>query len=58
MMRDLPLSKIRGLGGKLGTALTEGCGVTTAGEAAALPLEQLTRHVGDRAAWVHQVRAL
>ena len=46
LMRDLPLKKIRGLGGKLGAVL-EGMGCITACNVQALPFEQLVASLGD-----------
>eukprot|EP00198_Chlamydomonas_reinhardtii_P010781 XP_001700118.1 DNA polymerase eta/iota [Chlamydomonas reinhardtii] len=56
MLTDLPLGKLRGLGGKLGAALEGQLGAATAGQAAALPLEALQRVLGERSGlWVWQV---
>jgi DNA polymerase eta len=46
--QDIPLSKLRGLGGKLGAALQEQFGAATAGEVQAVPLEALQRGLGER----------
>ncbi|MEW5311792.1 MAG: hypothetical protein WDW38_003478 [Sanguina aurantia] len=46
LMQELPLSKIWGLGGKLGTALETLHGATTAGQVLALPLEVLRQRAG------------
>ena len=53
--QGLPVGKIRGLGGKLGAALEELCGCSTADQVAALPLDLLARHFPDRAGWIAQV---
>ncbi|KIZ05769.1 DNA polymerase eta subunit [Monoraphidium neglectum] len=45
----MPLSKIKGLGGKLGQRLTDGLGATAAGEVAAAPWQQLVGLLEDRA---------
>jgi hypothetical protein len=50
--KDMPLSKIKGLGGKLGTKLTEGLGASTAGEVAVAPWRDLVRLLDEeRARW-------
>jgi hypothetical protein len=46
--QDLPLGKVKGLGGKLGQQL-EALGAPTAGAAAALPYETLLAHFGPKA---------
>ncbi len=51
--QDMPLGKLRGLGGKLGAALEQHCGATTAGQVQALGMELLAKHLGpERARWV------
>jgi hypothetical protein len=48
----MPLTKIKGLGGKLGAKLTEGLGAATAGEVAAVPWRELARVLDEeRARW-------
>lgn len=47
LMKDVPLRKLRGLGGKLGKEV-EALGVATAGEAAALSMETLEKALGGR----------
>ncbi|KAG1658991.1 hypothetical protein FOA52_008693 [Chlamydomonas sp. UWO 241] len=55
MMQDVPVAKIWGLGGKLGTALAERFGATTAGQVQALPLPQLAQALGrEQAEFVFQ----
>lgn len=50
--QDMPLGKLRGLGGKLGAALEQHCGATTAGQVQALGMELLAKHLGpERARW-------
>lgn len=49
-MQELKLGQIRGFGGKLGTSLEEAFGVVSAGDAQALSVEQLARHLGGEAA--------
>ncbi|WIA12559.1 hypothetical protein OEZ85_006220 [Tetradesmus obliquus] len=51
LMQDLPLGKVKGLGGKLGAAL-EALGAATAGAAAGLSYEALLAHFGPKARWV------
>ncbi|WIA32722.1 hypothetical protein OEZ86_005908 [Tetradesmus obliquus] len=51
LMQDLPLGKVKGLGGKLGAAL-EAMGAATAGAAAGLRYEALLAHFGPKARWV------
>jgi hypothetical protein len=51
-VQGMPLSKIKGLGGKLGQRLTDGLGATAAGEVAAAPWQQLVGLLEDRARWV------
>ncbi|KAL6761247.1 hypothetical protein V8C86DRAFT_906953 [Haematococcus lacustris] len=57
LMQSLPVAKIRGLGGKLGAALTLAAGgEQTAGAVQALSLAALTRAVGqERARWVFNI---
>ncbi|GLI67303.1 hypothetical protein VaNZ11_011489, partial [Volvox africanus] len=56
LLRDMPLSKLRGLGGKLGASLEQHFGATNAGQVQQLPLEQLQRVLGERTGlWVSQV---
>ncbi|KAG2434765.1 hypothetical protein HXX76_007650 [Chlamydomonas incerta] len=56
LLTDLPLAKLRGLGGKLGAALEAAFGAVTAGQVAGLPLEALQRALGERSGlWVSQV---
>ncbi|GIL82915.1 hypothetical protein Vretimale_8420 [Volvox reticuliferus] len=56
LMQDMPLSKLRGLGGKLGASLEQHFGATNAGQAQQLSLEQLQRVLGERTGlWVSQV---
>ncbi|GAX85201.1 hypothetical protein CEUSTIGMA_g12621.t1 [Chlamydomonas eustigma] len=50
MMKDVPIHKIWGLGGKLGTALEEYFSATTAGQAQLVPLGHLQRHLGEEKA--------
>ena len=45
LMRDVPLRKLRGLGGKLGS-LIESMGVSTAGEATRFTMAELTEKLG------------
>eukprot|EP00775_Hariotina_reticulata_P003602 gene3602-3867_t len=52
LMADLPLGKVKGLGGKLGSRL-EQLGCRTAGAAAALPWEQVLACFDAKARWVH-----
>lgn len=47
LMKDVPLKKLRGLGGKLGEKVVE-MGVTTAGEATELTLKALIKQLGRR----------
>jgi nucleotidyltransferase/DNA polymerase involved in DNA repair len=47
-LQDLPLGKVKGLGGKLGQQL-EALAAPTAGAAAALPYESLLAHFGLKA---------
>lgn len=47
LMADVPLRKLRGLGGKLGKEV-EALGVATAGEATALSIEKLEKALGQR----------
>lgn len=47
LMKDVPLRKLRGLGGKLGKEV-EALGVATAGEATALSMEKLEMELGHR----------
>lgn len=47
LISDVPLRKLRGLGGKLGREVEE-MGVITAGEARKLSLEELERRVGNK----------
>lgn len=55
LLRDSPLRKLRGLGGKLG-ARVENLGVNTAGETAALSKAKLIEALGDRdATYVYHV---
>eukprot|EP00887_Chlorella_sp_A99_P005175 scaffold1.g5175.t1 len=49
LMRDLPLGKVRGFGGKLGEEL-EALGCTTAGQVQDLALQVLERHFGPERA--------
>lgn len=51
LSQDMPLSKIKGLGGKLGAKLTEGLGANTAGEVAAAPWSTLVKLLEERARW-------
>lgn len=48
----MSLGKIKGLGGKLGAALTESFGAQTAGEVQAVGLDALSRVCGDKTRWV------
>ncbi|KAI8462258.1 MAG: hypothetical protein J3K34DRAFT_200570 [Monoraphidium minutum] len=52
LMKDMPLPKIKGLGGKLGQRLTDGLGAAAAGDVAAAPWTQLVGLLEDRARWV------
>lgn len=47
LLRDVPLAKLRGLGGKLGKDV-EAFGVTTAGEATKLTMAQLTNRLANK----------
>lgn len=47
LLRDLPLTKLRGLGGKLGRDV-EALGVHTAGDAVSLPIERLHKALRSR----------
>lgn len=47
LMKDVPLGKLRGLGGKLGKEV-EALGVATAGEATVLSIETLEKALGQR----------
>ncbi len=49
--QDLPIEKLRGLGGKMGTALQERFGARTAGDLQAASMEQLGQVAGQDRAW-------
>ncbi len=52
----LPLTKLRGLGGKLGEAVTTSLGVKTAGELAMLPVAALRVKFDEKTSrWLHDV---
>lgn len=54
-MKDLPVGKIRGLGGKLGRAVAE-FGCTTAGEVQLVPLTKLQQRFGDQTGlWLYRI---
>ncbi|KAG2490797.1 hypothetical protein HYH03_010719 [Edaphochlamys debaryana] len=56
LLADLPLGKLRGLGGKLGAAIEEGLGAASAGAVAALPLADLQRVLGEaQGQWVYEI---
>jgi DNA polymerase eta len=50
LLRDLPLSRLRGLGGKLGERVTAELGVTTAGGLSSLPLARVESALGAESA--------
>ncbi|KFM23101.1 DNA polymerase eta [Auxenochlorella protothecoides] len=53
LLADLPLARLRMLGGKYGAGLTDALGVTTAGQLAALPRSRLEAVAGEKdAAWL------
>ncbi|KAI8871190.1 DNA/RNA polymerase, partial [Ramicandelaber brevisporus] len=47
VMENIPIDKMRNMGGKLGTTVKETFNVETAGELRAVPLEQLVKHLGN-----------
>lgn len=53
-LQALPLSKLRGFGGKLGAQLQQ-LGAVTAGDVQAMPLQQLQRHFGDKTRRVYNL---
>ena len=58
LMKDLPYSRIQGLGGKLGTTIETLYGekVRTMGQILATPKHEWTRHFGEETAvWLHNV---
>jgi hypothetical protein len=48
VVQDLPLGKVKGLGGKLGNQLQE-LGAATAGQVAQLPWNTLMKHTPEKA---------
>ena len=58
LYRTLSLTKVRGLGGKLGEEVVERLGVTTMGQVAGLPLSTLSAALDPKtAAWLHKLAA-
>eukprot|EP01116_Phalansterium_solitarium_P000627 TRINITY_DN1045_c0_g1_i1.p1 TRINITY_DN1045_c0_g1~~TRINITY_DN1045_c0_g1_i1.p1 ORF type:complete len:485 (-),score=128.18 TRINITY_DN1045_c0_g1_i1:655-2109(-) len=56
LLRDLPLRKIKFLGGKLGKAIEQRLAVSTAGELLPYSKAQLAAHFGDKTAgWLYDV---
>jgi DNA polymerase eta len=54
-LRDLPVSSIRFLGGKLGREMGDMWEAKTVGDLWSVPLESMQAHFGPEAAWVHAV---
>lgn len=54
-LRDLPVGKIRFLGGKLGKEIGDLWDAITVGDLWSVPLESMQAHFGPEAAWVHAV---
>lgn len=54
-LRDLPVSKIRFLGGKLGREMGEMWDAQTVGDLWSVPLESMQTHFGSDSTWVHAV---
>jgi DNA polymerase eta len=54
-LRDLPVSKIRFLGGKLGREMGEMWDAQTVGDLWSIPLETMQTHFGSDSTWVHAV---
>ncbi|PRW58740.1 DNA polymerase eta isoform B [Chlorella sorokiniana] len=56
LLAPLPVSKLRGLGGKFGEQVCSELGITTVGELAAVPLPRLESAFGDKdAQWLYAV---
>ncbi|KAJ9529662.1 hypothetical protein QJQ45_014431, partial [Haematococcus lacustris] len=55
LLRDLPLAKLRGLGGEYGARVSAALGVTTCGQLAAVPVSRLAALFGDRGSWLHRM---
>ncbi|KAJ3166569.1 DNA-directed DNA polymerase eta rad30 [Irineochytrium annulatum] len=55
-IKNFPLTKIRGLGGKLGAEVVEKLKVTTVGELGRFELKELQKHFGDEdGVWLHGI---
>lgn len=54
-LRDLPLAKVRFLGGKLGREVGEMYDASTVGDLWGITLESMQAHFGPEASWVHAV---
>ncbi|MCO5565299.1 hypothetical protein L7F22_018972 [Adiantum nelumboides] len=54
-LKDLPVGKIRFLGGKLGKEIGDLWDAITVGDLWNVPLESMQSHFGPEAAWVHAV---
>ncbi|KAL6747481.1 hypothetical protein V8C86DRAFT_1320792 [Haematococcus lacustris] len=55
LLRDLPLAKLRGLGGEYGARVAAALDVTTCGQLAAVPVSRLEALFGDRGVWLHRM---
>eukprot|EP00798_Chlamydomonas_sp_ICE-L_P024074 gene24074-9650_t len=55
LLQDLPISKLRSLGGKFGEQICSNLGITTVGELASLPVHKLDGVAGENASWLSRL---